>query len=115
MSTDGGYSGGEAGDFHDSIEGTYTGNHNGDIQYDTIDLVDLGGEVTGQIPVWVLDSCGAACGEEVAVNTKNEVSLGGQAFMGASGNIGINMSAGTNNVQSNSLSMAVIPTPAQPQ
>ncbi len=114
-SSNGDYKGIENGEFHGTISGNYTGNHNGTLGYDTIANVDLGGELTGQVPVWVLDSCGAACGDEVVVNTKNVSSLGGQAFMGASGNIGINMSAGTNNVQSNSLSMAVIPTPAAPQ
>lgn len=103
----------ETGEFHDGISGNYTGNHNGQLQYDTIELVDLGGEITGQVPVWVLDGCGGVCGEETDVKTKNAATLGGQAFMGAGGNIGINMSAGTNNVQSNSLSMALIQAPNQ--
>lgn len=112
---DGSYAGDETGEFHGTISGTYTGNHSGDIAYESLANVDLGGQITGQVPVWVLDSCGGACGEEVVVKTKNVSSLGGQAFMGASGNIGINMSAGTNNVQSNSLSMAVIPTQTSAQ
>lgn len=107
---DGSYTGTEAGEFHGSLSGNYTGNHSGDIAYGTISNVDLGGELTGQVPVWVLESCGGACAEEDVV-TKNVATLGGQAFMGATGNIGINVSAGTNNVQSNSLSMAVIPAP----
>lgn len=114
-SSDGGYNGNEAGTFGGAVSGSYQGTHNGDLAYTTNASVDLGGVITGQVPVWVLDSCGAACGDEVVVKTKNVSTLGGQTFMGASGNIGINMSAGTNNVQSNSLSMAVIPTPAQPQ
>ncbi len=39
--------------------------------------------------------------------TTNSASLGGNAFSGASGNIGINISAGTGNQQANSLAMAV--------
>lgn len=114
-SSNGNYNGNEAGAFQGAVTGSYQGTHNGDLEYTTNSEVNLGGVLTGQVPVWVLDSCGAACGDEVVVNTKNVSSLGGQAFMGASGNIGINMTAGTNNVQSNSLSMAVIPTPAAPQ
>ena len=37
----------------------------------------------------------------------NTASLSGSAFSGASGNIGVNVSAGTGNQQANSLSMAV--------
>lgn len=113
VSNTGHYNGSEEGNFHGDIGGSYTGNHNGLLEYDTHALVDLGGELTGQVPVWVLDSCGGgACSEETVIRPSNIASLGGQAFMGASGNIGINMSAGSNNVQSNSISMAVIPTPA---
>ncbi|NIQ10107.1 MAG: hypothetical protein GWO08_10065, partial [Gammaproteobacteria bacterium] len=105
-SSNGNYNGDEAGVFEGAVAGSYQGTHNGDLEYTANSAVDLGGVLTGQVPVWVLDSCGAACGEEVTVNTKNTASLGGQAFMGATGNIGINISAGTNNVQSNSMSMA---------
>lgn len=111
----GDYNGHEVGTFHGELQGSYEGNHDGDLSYDTEALVDLGGELTGQVPVWVLDGCGGASCEsgEQVLRAKNVASIGGQAFMGASGNIGINISAGTNNVQSNSLSMAVIPAPAQ--
>lgn len=110
-SSNGNYNGQEAGTFQGAVTGSYQGTHNGQLAYTTNSAVNLGGVLTGQVPVWVLDSCGGACGEETVVKTKNVVSLGGMAFMNASGNIGVNMSAGTNNVQSNSLSMAVIPTP----
>ncbi|MFO7582944.1 hypothetical protein [Guyparkeria sp.] len=43
---------------------------------------------------------------EVVYNT-NDSSLTGNAFMGASGNIGVNIAAGSGNMQSNSLSLAV--------
>lgn len=38
---------------------------------------------------------------------ENVASIGGSAFSGASGNIGVNITSGTGNLQSNSLSMAV--------
>ena len=44
--------------------------------------------------------------ETVAAAT-NSATLSGSAFSGASGNIGVNVSAGTGNQQANSLSLAV--------
>ena len=44
--------------------------------------------------------------EPVAAAT-NRATLSGSAFSGASGNIGVNVSAGTGNQQANSLSLAV--------
>lgn len=44
---------------------------------------------------------------QVAVAATNTATLSGSAFAGASGNIGVNVSAGTNNLQANSLAMAV--------
>lgn len=43
----------------------------------------------------------------VAVNATNTASLSGSAFSSASGNIGVNVSAGTGNLQANSLALAV--------
>lgn len=39
-------------------------------------------------------------------NTSNNASLSGSAFQGASGNIGVNVAAGSGNLQANTLSMA---------
>ncbi|PJJ97405.1 adhesin [Lysobacteraceae bacterium NML91-0213] len=44
---------------------------------------------------------------EVDVQATNTASLNGSAFSGASGNIGVNVAAGTGNLQSNSLALAV--------
>ncbi|QCO66651.2 adhesin [Luteimonas yindakuii] len=44
---------------------------------------------------------------EVDVQSTNTASLDGSAFSGASGNIGVNIAAGTGNLQSNSLALAV--------
>ncbi|WP_411851681.1 adhesin [Stenotrophomonas sp. LGBM10] len=43
----------------------------------------------------------------VAVNATNTAALSGSAFSNASGNIGVNVSAGTGNLQANSLALAV--------
>lgn len=43
----------------------------------------------------------------VAVNATNNASLSGSTFSGASGNIGVNVSAGSGNLQANSLALAV--------
>lgn len=44
---------------------------------------------------------------QVAVAATNTATLAGSAFAGASGNIGVNVSAGTNNLQANSLALAM--------
>ncbi len=43
----------------------------------------------------------------ISVDATNTASLSGNAFGGASGNIGVNVSSGTGNLQANSLAMAV--------
>lgn len=43
----------------------------------------------------------------VAVAATNTAELSGSALSGASGNIGVNVAAGTGNLQANSLSMAL--------
>ena len=42
----------------------------------------------------------------VYVANENNASLGGSALAGASGNIGVNIAAGSNNLQRNSLAIA---------
>ncbi len=58
-----------------------------------LDDIELTGTVTALIPIVVMAS--------------NSASLSGGAFQNASGNIGVNVSAGTGNQQANSLAMAV--------
>jgi hypothetical protein len=43
----------------------------------------------------------------IAVDATNTASLSGGAFSNASGNIGVNVSSGTGNLQANSLALAV--------
>ncbi|WP_372017199.1 adhesin [Pseudoxanthomonas sp. 10H] len=58
----------------------------------------LSASLSGVIAVPTIDTVAAAT---------NTASLSGSAFMSATGNIGVNVSAGTGNQQANSLSMAV--------
>ena len=51
---------------------------------------------------------------ELVAAATNSATLSGSAFSGASGNIGVNVSAGTGNQQANSLSMAVAQPSAAP-
>jgi hypothetical protein len=69
----------------------------GTFQFDEMTNADLTASLSGQI-VNV---------SYVAVDATNTASLSGSAFSAASGNIGVNVAAGTGNMQANSLSMAV--------
>ncbi|MCL7743873.1 hypothetical protein LV476_02750 [Guyparkeria hydrothermalis] len=68
---------------------------------------DLGFRERGSIGLETVMSGQVATTRYVVVNAKNDASLLGSAFSGAAGNIGVNVAAGTGNLQSNSLSMAV--------
>jgi len=59
--------------------------------------LDLMGTATGKVAILT---------EQVAVQSLNDASIGGSAFQGASGNIGVNIAAGSGNLQANSLSMS---------
>ena len=50
----------------------------------------------------------------VVADARNSATLSGSAFARASGNIGVNVSAGTGNQQANSLAMAVAQPSAAP-
>lgn len=68
-----------------------------DTASDEMGDIDLDATLTGQISIPQL----------IAVFATNDASLSGGAFQNASGNIGVNVSAGTGNQQANSLAMAV--------
>ena len=76
--------------------GTYSGSERGTLGFVEAGGMVLSGAVTGNIPV------------VVAVNlaTTNTASLGDNALMNASGNIGVNISSGTNNQQFNGLAIS---------
>lgn len=76
--------------------GTYSGGEQGTLGFVEAGGMVLSGAVTGNIPV------------VVAVNlaTTNTASLGDNALMNASGNIGVNIASGTNNQQFNGLAIS---------
>lgn len=76
---------------------TSEGRESGSLGFEEQGAMLLGTVVSGQV----------ATTNYVVVNAQNDASLSGSAFTAASGNIGVNVAAGTNNLQSNSLSMAV--------
>ncbi len=69
----------------------------GNLSFSELGTADLVASLSGQ----VIDI------DWIAVNATNNASLSGSAFSWASGNIGVNVSAGTGNLQANSLALAV--------
>ena len=99
---DGTYTGTESGNILDAqgdVENTYTGTAEGDVSGDIgIENIELSGTITGSIPIGITN-----------VNTTNTASLSGSVLSGAVGNIGVNVAAGTNNLQANTLSVSYTP------
>lgn len=83
--------------FDTDEEGSYSGEESGELGFIEFGFADLEAQLSGQIVDTML----------VAVNATNTASLSGNAFSGASGNIGVNVAAGTGNLQANSLALAV--------
>ncbi|MGO3127264.1 MAG: adhesin [Luteimonas sp.] len=83
--------------FDTDSEGSYEGSESGDLAFIELGYTELDAALSGQVTTtrWV------------AVAATNDASLSGSAFSAASGNIGVNVAAGTGNLQANSLSMAV--------
>ncbi|MGY0557553.1 MULTISPECIES: adhesin [unclassified Lysobacter] len=77
--------------------GTYEGSESGELGYSEMGIAILDATLSGSVTNWY----------DIAVNATNTASLSGSAFSAASGNIGVNVSAGTGNMQANSLAMAV--------
>ncbi|MCU4137869.1 MAG: hypothetical protein MW689_001440 [Thermodesulfobacteria bacterium] len=78
---------------------TYSGTESGDIGGDiNIENIELTGTITGSIPIGI-----------TSVNTTNIASLSGSVLSGAVGNIGVNVAAGSNNLQANTLSVSYTP------
>jgi len=73
------------------------GSESGSLGFSERGVIGLGSVMSGEV----------ATTRYVVINAKNDASLLGSAFRNASGNIGVNVAAGTGNLQSNSLSMAV--------
>ncbi len=84
--------------FDTEDEGTYEGTEEGDLGFLELGYADLWASLSGYVTI---------ARNVVDTYTTNTASLSGDAFARASGNIGVNVSAGTGNQQANSLSMAV--------
>ncbi|GIU48277.1 hypothetical protein TUM4438_29300 [Shewanella sairae] len=69
------------------------------LQFTEEGTLSLAGTVSGQLPIYI---------ETVTQKTTNTATLSGNAFNGASGNIGVNMASGHGNLQSNNLSLTSI-------
>lgn len=76
--------------------GTYSGSERGTLGFVEAGGILLAGAVTGNIPVVVTTN----------LATTNTSSLGNNALMNASGNIGVNIASGTNNQQFNGLAIS---------
>lgn len=84
--------------FDTEEEGSYEGTEEGDLGFVELGYADLWASLSGTLQI---------ARNVVDTYTTNTASLSGDAFARASGNIGVNVSAGTGNQQANSLSMAV--------
>ena len=84
--------------FDTEESGTYEGTEEGDLGFLELGYADLWASLSGYVTI---------ARNVVDTYTTNTASLSGDAFARASGNIGVNVSAGTGNQQANSLSMAV--------
>ena len=83
--------------FDTDSEGSYEGSESGELAFIELGYTELEASLSGEISTT----------QWVSVAATNDASLSGSAFSAASGNIGVNVAAGTGNLQANSLSMAV--------
>ena len=83
--------------FDTDSRGSYSGREEGDLAFVELGYMELEAALSGEVNTsrWV------------SVAATNTASLSGSAFSNASGNVGVNVAAGTGNLQANSLSMAV--------
>lgn len=92
--------------FDTSEDGSYEGSEEGSLGFLELGYADLSASLSGTLQISRF---------EVVADARNSATLSGSAFARASGNIGVNVSAGTGNQQANSLAMAVAqPTAAPP-
>lgn len=84
--------------YRDGVGGlAFDTDEEGDLSFEEETIYDLAASLSGTV----------TSSNTVAVNAINTASLADSAFSGASGNIGVNVSAGTGNLQANSLALAV--------
>jgi hypothetical protein len=77
-------------------QGTYSGSESGRLGFYEAGVIVLGGTLTGNVTYT----------QTIYRDTVNNAVLGGNALQGASGNIGVNIAAGSTNQQRNSLAIA---------
>lgn len=77
-------------------DGQFEGDESGTLKFVEAGVILLGGTASGFSKEW----------EDVTVGHSNTAVLGGNALRGASGNVGVNIAAGSGNMQRNSLSIA---------
>lgn len=87
---------GDGGAFAFNEDGTTEGQYRGRLGFREAGLMAMGGTLSGSVTAT----------NTVYVANENNAELGGNALRGAVGNIGVNVAAGTNNLQRNSLSIA---------
>lgn len=83
--------------FDTDSAGSYQGSESGEMEFLELSYSDLQASLAGTMTTT----------QWVAVDHSNTASLSGSAFARASGNIGVNLAAGSGNLQANSLAMAV--------
>ncbi|MGY0560515.1 adhesin [Luteimonas sp. A277] len=83
--------------FDNVEEGEYAGTESGTLSFDELSFSDLQASLAGTVTTtqWIVR------------DATNTATLSDNAFANASGNIGVNLAAGSGNMQANSLSMAV--------
>ena len=80
-----------------SESGTTRSRESGQLGFVELSASDLWADLSGSVTT----------SRYVVVDATNDASLSGNAFQNASGNIGVNVAAGTGNLQANSLALAV--------
>ena len=83
--------------FDTDQSGSYSGTESGELGFYEFGYADLYASLSGSVTNSYF----------IAVDATNTASLSGSAFSGATGNIGVNIAAGTGNLQANSLAMAI--------
>lgn len=83
--------------FDTDEKGSYEGSESGELAFIELSYSDLQASLAGTV----------SSTQWVAVDHTNTANLSGSAFARASGNIGVNLAAGSGNMQANSLAMAV--------
>src|SRR5690606_30520427 len=83
--------------FDNEEAGSYEGSESGELAFIELSYSDLQASLAGTV----------SSTQWIAVDHTNTANLSGSAFARASGNIGVNLAAGSGNMQANSLAMAV--------